>query len=478
MIHCARAPAVARGLTFHRHGAVMPDEHGDLGTARLSGRCRPQPRPRPRDPRSAWRRAARIQVGCLTVVMPDGRAGVFGDPASDLRAEIGSTTQAVASRVLLHGETGAGEAYMDGLWSSPDLEALVELAALNRSALALSEGWLRVAVADPAHARAPGAGATRRPGAREHLGPLRPGQRLLPALPGRDDDVLVGGLRDARPAARGRAARTSTGASRRAPASGAGCTSSRSAPAGAGSRIYAAGELGCRVTSITISREQHDLARERVREAGLEHLVDIQLRDYRDIEGQYDAVVSIEMLEAVGAEFHATYFEAVDRALRPGGRFSLQVITFPDATYEAPAARRELDPDVHLPGRPVPVPGGDRAVAPRDAAAPPRCPRHRTAATRCTLRAWRDALPGAPRRRPGPGVRRPVHPDVGVLPRAVRGGLRDGDHPGPPDRAREGAGPGGRLTARATGGAGRCQTGPGRARHRGRRTARRPILPS
>jgi cyclopropane-fatty-acyl-phospholipid synthase len=101
-----------------------------------------------------------------------------------------------------------------------------------------------------------------------------------------------------------------------------------------GFALYAAGELGCRVTSITISREQHALARERVRDAGLEHLVDIQLRDYRDIEGTYDAIVSIEMLEAVGDAYFEAFFEACDAALLPGGRLSLQVITFPDATYE------------------------------------------------------------------------------------------------------------------------------------------------
>ena len=70
-----------------------------------------------------------------------------------------------------------------------------------------------------------------------------------------------------------------------------------------------------------------------MRAAGLEDRVDIQLRDYRDIDGTYDAIVSIEMLEAVGAEYHATFFEACDRALRPGGRLGLQVITFPDAAY-------------------------------------------------------------------------------------------------------------------------------------------------
>jgi len=88
------------------------------------------------------------------------------------------------------------------------------------------------------------------------------------------------------------------------------------------------------VTSVTISQEQFDLARRRVLEAGLEDLVDIQLRDYRDITGTYDAIVSIEMLEAVGAEYFATFFEKCDAALVPGGRLSLQSITFPDAGYE------------------------------------------------------------------------------------------------------------------------------------------------
>jgi cyclopropane-fatty-acyl-phospholipid synthase len=101
-----------------------------------------------------------------------------------------------------------------------------------------------------------------------------------------------------------------------------------------GFAIYAASEFGCRVTSVTISKAQRDLAVERVRAAGLADLVDIQLRDYREIEGTYDAIVSIEMLEAVGAEYYGAFFEACDRALKPGGRLSLQTIAFPDAAYE------------------------------------------------------------------------------------------------------------------------------------------------
>jgi cyclopropane-fatty-acyl-phospholipid synthase len=100
-----------------------------------------------------------------------------------------------------------------------------------------------------------------------------------------------------------------------------------------GFAMYAASELGCRVTSVTVSKAQRDLAVERVRASGLQDLVDIQLRDYREIEGTYDAVVSIEMLEAVGAEYYEAFFEACDRALKPGGRLSLQTIAFPDVAY-------------------------------------------------------------------------------------------------------------------------------------------------
>jgi cyclopropane-fatty-acyl-phospholipid synthase len=71
-----------------------------------------------------------------------------------------------------------------------------------------------------------------------------------------------------------------------------------------------------------------------VAEAGLSDRVDLQLRDYREATGQFDAVVSIEMLEAVGHEYFDTFFETVDRVLRPGGRMGLQVITYPDAQYE------------------------------------------------------------------------------------------------------------------------------------------------
>ena len=93
--------------------------------------------------------------------------------------------------------------------------------------------------------------------------------------------------------------------------------------------IRAATERGARVTTLTLSKEQAALAQARAEEAGVAHLVDIRLQDYRDASGSYDAVVSVEMIEAVGEDFWPTYFSALDRLLKPGGRVGLQSITMP-----------------------------------------------------------------------------------------------------------------------------------------------------
>ena len=90
--------------------------------------------------------------------------------------------------------------------------------------------------------------------------------------------------------------------------------------------IRAAGR-GARVTTITLSREQLRLARERVESAGLAGLVEVRVQDYREVEGEYDAIVSVEMIEAVGEAYWPTYFVALDRLLAPGGRVAIQAIT-------------------------------------------------------------------------------------------------------------------------------------------------------
>ena len=99
--------------------------------------------------------------------------------------------------------------------------------------------------------------------------------------------------------------------------------------------IHLAKTYGCRVTAITISEGQYSYARQKVEEEGLEKLISVRLEDYRRVEGRFDRIVSIEMLEAVGHEYLDAFFRHCHRLLNPNGLMALQVITCPDSRYEA-----------------------------------------------------------------------------------------------------------------------------------------------
>jgi cyclopropane-fatty-acyl-phospholipid synthase len=275
----------------------------------------------------------RIRVGRLTVVLPDGSSQSFGEPSAKRHAEIHIHDRRALVKILLHGETGMGEAYVEGWWSSPDLVGLVELGLLNRYSLGLSLGWWR----RPAQLGRTLAHRLKRNTRRQALKNIAAHYDLgndfyrlwLDETMTYSSAVFTSADQPLADAQRNKYRAMAEGARLRKGQHvleiGAGW---------GGFAIWAAGEIGCRVTSITISEAQAELARERVRAAGLEDLVDIQLRDYREVQGTYDAIVSIEMLEAVGAEYFETFFEACDRALAPGGRLSLQSIAFPDVAYE------------------------------------------------------------------------------------------------------------------------------------------------
>jgi len=277
--------------------------------------------------------ARRIRVGRLTVILPDGTAETFGDQGSARTAEIRIHDTAATVRMFLGGDTGAGEAYVDGSWSSPDLPALLRLASFNKEALGLAGGWWRVPVRIQqtlAHRARRNTRSQARRNIEAHYDLGNEFYRLFldetmtysSAVFATPDQSLADAQRNKY---RVLAERAGLQRGQHVLEIGSGW---------GGFALYAAGELGCRVTTVTISKAQHELATERVRVAGLSDLVDVQLRDYREIEGTYDAIVSIEMFEAVGAEFFETFFQACDRALRPGGRMSLQTIAFPDVTYE------------------------------------------------------------------------------------------------------------------------------------------------
>jgi len=156
-----------------------------------------------------------------------------------------------------------------------------------------------------------------------------------------------------------------------------------------GMAIHAARTRGCRVTAITVSREQHDLSRARIAAAGLADRIDVQYRDYRDLDGTYSKIVSIEMLEAVGYEYLPRYFATCGRVLAPGGLLAVQSITMPDDRFEA--YRRGVDwmQTYIFPGALIPsigairdaLPGSGLALIGADDIGPDYVP---------TLRAWHD----------------------------------------------------------------------------------------
>jgi cyclopropane-fatty-acyl-phospholipid synthase len=159
-----------------------------------------------------------------------------------------------------------------------------------------------------------------------------------------------------------------------------------------GFALHAARRYGCHVTTTTISREQYALARRRVRAADLDDLVTVLEEDYRDLGGRFDKIVSIEMIEAIGHEYHETFFAKCAELLEPGGRMLLQAITIDDRRYEA--ARRSVDfikrhifPGCCIPSVTRLVSAATRASRLRLAHLDDIGPHYAT-----TLRHWRDNL--------------------------------------------------------------------------------------
>lgn len=117
---------------------------------------------------------------------------------------------------------------------------------------------------------------------------------------------------------------------------------------------YAAETIGARVTGLTISQAQHDYAVERMERLGLSDKVEIKMMDYRDIEGEYDAVVSIEMFEAVGESYWGTYFTKLHNVLKKGGKAGLQIITIADEMFDDYRQRADFIQKYIFPGGMLP----------------------------------------------------------------------------------------------------------------------------
>ncbi|MEB3206586.1 MAG: cyclopropane-fatty-acyl-phospholipid synthase family protein [Vampirovibrionales bacterium] len=286
-----------------------------------------------------------MRQGHLQLTLPDHSILTFGSASANLpSAEIVIQDGAFFSKIIAFGHIGFGEAYVEGLWDTPDLEAVIQWALLNVNTSPLLEGSRNKAwylnflggVNRLMHRLQENSLSGSRKNIRAHydlsnaffsrmLDPtmmyssawfeeeaascppaetlqaaqIKKIDRLAQALHlSSDDHVLEIG-------------------------SGWG-----------GLACHVAKTYGCRITTVTISEAQYNLAKARIDAEGLSNRIDLQLKDYRELSGQFDKIISVEMVEALGDQYFDLFFDQCTKLLKPDGLLGIQMITCPDARYE------------------------------------------------------------------------------------------------------------------------------------------------
>ncbi len=302
----------------------------------------------------------RITRGTLELTTPEGYEFRFGD-GGEPRADLRLTDWAALRRIFHRGDVGLAECYRDGLITSNDLTALMRVGIQNQECLEqaihgnrlLTFGY-RIRHLLRFNSRR---GSARNIGLHYDLGNdfyqlwLDPGMTYSSALFNSD---LKGDIESAQEAKYGRMVELAGAA----PADAVleiGC--------GWGGFAEYAATRGIRVHGVTVSREQLAYARKRLSRAGLDSQVNFELRDYRDIQGRYDSIVSIEMLEAVGERYWQTYFRKLNTLLNPNGRAAIQTIVIDDAHFERYRSGTDFIQQYIFPGGMLPSPARLREMA-------------------------------------------------------------------------------------------------------------------
>ena len=286
-------------------------------------------------------------------LVENGHEVLFGNPDASINVTITIHDQKAYSRILWGGSIGAGEAYVEGLWSSDNLVDVIRLFSRNLATLEKHEqrfGFLLNIINMFKHRLNRNSKAGSRTNIAAHYDlsnemyqffldeamqyssgifphkttTLEEAQQhklktICDALKLTKDDHLL---------------EIGTG--------------------WGGLACYAAKNYGCQVTTTTISEAQFDLAQQRISDAHLNHKITLLKKDYRDLTGQYSKIVSIEMIEAVGHKFMPTYFKTLDKLLKPGGTSFIQAITMNDQRYDSYVnnvdfIQRNIFPGGHLP---------------------------------------------------------------------------------------------------------------------------------
>ena len=305
----------------------------------------------------------KIRKGRLELKLPDGTVHALGGskPGPVCRMEI---KDSLFFRIILKKEdVGLGETFSMGMWTTDDLTALMELLIMNMDRMSYKENW---GFAGRSLHKAMVLGKRMIPdndpeGSRKNIQThydlsndffakfLDPTMTYscavfenLEELKSFKKDVSTTELEKAQERKYALVARAA-GIKPGDHVLEIGC-------GWGGFAVFAALNLECRVHAVTISKKQHQYVQELIRFRGLEDRISVSLKDYRLLRGEYDAVVSIEMLEAVGHKYHPDFFAAVDRLLRPGGQACIQTITIIDQRYDVYSKSRDWISTYIFPG--------------------------------------------------------------------------------------------------------------------------------
>jgi cyclopropane-fatty-acyl-phospholipid synthase len=282
----------------------------------------------------------KFPLGGLALTYPDGTSLHFGETSAPITARITLNNPAeFYKRCAFYGNIGMGEAYTDGIWDTPDIAAVISWFALNMNThqgdksdsstlagvnLLKAVNWFR-------HLKRSNTIETSRRNIAEHYDLGNEFYSLWL------DETMTYSSAKFTP-------ETNTLAAAQTEKYDALCRKLRLKPTDhvleigcgwGGFSHHAASKYGCKVTAVTISEAQAAYARARIEKAGLSHLVEIRIQDYRLITGNFDKIASIEMLEAVGHRFHESFFAKCHEVLSPQGLLAVQYITVPDCRYKS-----------------------------------------------------------------------------------------------------------------------------------------------
>jgi cyclopropane-fatty-acyl-phospholipid synthase len=309
---------------------------------------------------TAFETAGRLGEGRLDFVMPDGRRFRIEGKAPGIAAEIRVMNPDLFARLVREGDLGFCDAYLDGWWTTPDLQAFLDL--IQRPAnnvvgdsypgMSLLRAYERLRFWLQSNSKRQ---AKKNISFHYDLG--NDFYRLW-----LDETMTYSSALFQNPQESLETAQTRKYAS---------MVDQMGAQPGehvleigcgwGGFAEYAAKERGLRVTGLTISRAQHDFAVDRIAKAGLSDRVEIKLQDYRDERGSYDGIASIEMFEAVGERYWPVYFGALRERLKPGRHATLQIITVADARWELYRKGVDFIQKYIFPGGMLPAPSVLRA---------------------------------------------------------------------------------------------------------------------